>query len=101
MVGSETQPHESPRRREALDQVDLDARVLAREQCSGCVEGSRAGAHDRDSPVGHRRACYGRPGETRRASIRAMSKKLVEQMATVAGVVVLVALLALVAKSWW
>jgi hypothetical protein len=59
MVGRHAEPHEAPRRRQALDHVDLDERVLAGEQRSGGVERCRPGAHDRNTKVRHRRACYG------------------------------------------
>ena len=59
MVGSDTEPDEAPRRRQALDQVDLDGRILAREQVRGGVEGCRPGADDGD--------LSGRSGLTRRS----------------------------------
>ena len=66
-------------------------RILAREQRGGGVERGRPGADDCDAaavwPSG---ACYGRPGRTRRASIRAMSKRLVGQIAAISASVVLV-----------
>ena len=49
MVGRDPEPDEPPRRRQPLDHVDLDARVLAREQGAGRVEGGRPGADDGDT----------------------------------------------------
>ena len=49
MVRGDAQPDQPPWRREALDHVDLDDWILAREQRGGGVERSRPGAHDCDS----------------------------------------------------
>ena len=49
VVGRDAEPDEPPRRREALDHVDLDLRILARKQRAGCVEGGRPGADDGDA----------------------------------------------------
>ncbi len=49
MIGRHPQPHETPRRRQPLDQVDLDGRVLAREERTGRVEPGRTRADDGDT----------------------------------------------------
>jgi hypothetical protein len=49
MIGSDTESDETPRRRQALDQVDLDRRVIACQERGSGVEGRGAGADDRDA----------------------------------------------------
>ena len=49
VVGSDAEPDEPPRRRQPLDHVDLDRRILAREQRGRRVERGRAGADDGDA----------------------------------------------------
>jgi hypothetical protein len=46
MVRRDAEAHEPPRRRQPVDQVDLDARVGAREQRARGVEAGRPGADD-------------------------------------------------------
>ena len=48
MVGCHSEPHEAPRRRQPLDQVDLD-RQLGVEQGAGGVEAGRTGADHGDA----------------------------------------------------
>ena len=88
MVGRDAETDEAPRRGEALDQVDLDARFLAREQRGGRVEGGWPGAHDRNASGRTSGACYGWPGVA--TDVRpccAMSKALLGRIAATAGVV--------------
>ena len=49
VVGRDAEAHEPPRRRQPLEQVDLDARLVAREQRARGVEAGRAGADDGDA----------------------------------------------------
>ena len=49
MVRRDTEPNETPRSRETIDQVDLDAWVVAREQRPGGIEPGRPGADDGDA----------------------------------------------------
>ena len=51
MVGGDAEPDETPRRRQPLDQIDLDRRVR-RQQGAGGVEACRAGADYRDAHGG-------------------------------------------------
>src|SRR4029079_19530865 len=60
MIRGDTQPDEAPRRRQALDHVDLDARILARKQGASGVESRWARAHDRDAEISHGASCYDR-----------------------------------------
>ena len=55
VVGRDAEPDEPPRRRQPLDHVHLDARVLGREQRSGRIEACRTRADDGD-PQGATRA---------------------------------------------
>ena len=48
MVGGDAEAHEAPRSRQPFDHVDLDLEI-AREQCGGSVEPSRAGADHGDA----------------------------------------------------
>ena len=54
VVGSDAEPDETPRRRQALDQIHLDRRVR-RQQGAGGVEACRAGADYRDAHGGDAR----------------------------------------------
>ncbi len=92
VVGRDAQPDEPPRRREPLDHVDLDRRILARKQCAGGVERSRPGPDDGDaqrSSVGrHRRRMVRRDrGPQPRATIFQMPGRLILRIAVSAGVV--------------
>ena len=49
VVGRDAEADEAPRRRQPVDQVDLDLRVLALQQRVGRVEPGRAGADDGDA----------------------------------------------------
>jgi hypothetical protein len=42
VVGGNAEPDEAPRRRQALDHVDLDRRILARQERGGRIKGSRS-----------------------------------------------------------
>src|SRR6185312_439402 len=55
MVGRDPEPDEPPRRGEALEQVDLDRRLLAREQRRGGVEPGRPGTDHGDTERIHAR----------------------------------------------
>jgi hypothetical protein len=52
VVGRDAEPDEAPRRRQPLDHVHLDVRILAREQMPRGVEGSRTRTHDGDAHGG-------------------------------------------------
>ena len=52
VVGGDAEPDEPPRRRQALDHVDLGSRILARSRCAGRVEGRGPRAHDGDAELG-------------------------------------------------
>ena len=47
--GRDAEADEAPRRRQAVEHVDLDLRLRAREQRAGGVEPRRAGSDDRDA----------------------------------------------------
>ena len=49
VVGRDTEPDEAPRRRQPVEHVHLDCRLLAREQRSGRVEARRPRADDRNT----------------------------------------------------
>src|SRR5205085_674523 len=51
MVGRDPAADEAPRRRQPLDQVDLDGRILAREQLPGRVEARRPRTDDSDAQM--------------------------------------------------
>jgi hypothetical protein len=64
VIGRDAEADEPPRRRQAVEQVDLDAGVVALQERVGGVEPGGAGAHDGDADglVGHgaRLACVAR-----------------------------------------
>jgi hypothetical protein len=64
MVGGDAEPDETPGRRQPVDEVDLDAWLLAREKLARRVEPRRAGADDRD-PEWRSLAHAGTPKPTR------------------------------------
>ncbi len=49
MVRRDTEADEAPGRGQALQQIDLDPRLLAREEMAGGVEGGRPRADDGDA----------------------------------------------------
>ncbi len=58
VVGGDAEPDEPPRRRQPVEHVDLDGRLVAREQRAGRVEPRRARADDGDAKR-HARSAHG------------------------------------------